>query len=323
MNELLLHSVTERHQWLRCNKVTTGLISAAQTHKTAIALRSNMKFKLSFILAASLMAGATFAGDIAKDIREGGGYDRSNSNYFELGVHYIDSTDVWVGSDNDDCKSKCKEAGFDLSASGAYYFKGAFIELESTSFDGLSLGFNFLNTEHWSLDLLGSSASGSLNDDPTPQTDEEKDQALLNRDTFYNGAGIRATAYWNDIIFQYRLVTDIYDSNGITSSARLGKSWQAKNWNFHAILSTDYFSNKTTQYLIGVTKEEATDRFAQYNPKGGLIFTADIGATYPLSEHLVWRSFFRHTELPDRAKDSPLIEDNRASGFSTSINYVF
>ena len=282
-----------------------------------------MKFIISFILAASLMVGASFAGDIAKDIREGGGSDHSNSNYFELGVNYIYDTNVWVGSDDDDCESECEGGGIGFNASGAYYFKGAFIELESASFDGLSLGFNFVNTEHWSLDLLGSSASGSLNDDPTPQTDEEKDQALLNQDTFYNGAGIRATAYWDDIIFQYRLVTDIHDNNGITSSARLGKSWQAKNWNFHAILSTEYFSNKTSQYLIGVTKEEATDRFTQHSPKGGLMFTADIGATYPLSEHLVWRSFFRHAELPDRAKDSPLIEDNRASGFSTSINYVF
>ncbi len=283
-----------------------------------------MKSKISFILAASLMAGTTFAGDIAKDIREGGGSDHSNSNYFELGVDYLYGTDVWVGSDDDDCEVKCEGGEGGLIVSGAYYFKGAFIELENASFDGLSLGFNFLNTEHWSLDILGSSASGFLNEDPAPQTEAEKDQALLDRDTFYNGAGIRATAYWDDFIFQYRLVSDIHDSNGVTSSARLGKNWQAKNWNFHAILGTDYFSNKTSQYLIGVTKEEATDRFTQYSPpRGGVMFSAEVGATYPLSEHFVWRSFFRHVELPDRAKESPLIEDNRASAFSTSINYVF
>lgn len=283
-----------------------------------------MKLKISFILAASLIAGTSFA-DIARDIREGGAPIRNDGGYLELGLgyQYLNNSRI----ENDDCDDDCDGEAQVLLLSGAYSYKGVFIEFTFDSVEDANIGFNFLNTEHWSWDLLASN-SGDIRGvddskfDILSLTNAEKDLALIDRDTDYGGAGIRATGYWGDTIFQYRLVAGT-GKKGITSSARLGRSWQAKNWNFHAIASAGYNSKKTNQYLFGVTPDEATERFSEYSPDASVTFSADAGVSYPLSKRFVWRSFVRESIQPGTIKDSPLIDGTHDLTFITLINFVF
>lgn len=269
------------------------------------------------LLFASNLCQAT---DIAQGVREGSGTpNRGDGGYFELGASGYYFHTPWVNDDEDS-----DQYGLGIAIGGAYSYKGFFVEAAQGTYDGINLGYNFLNTQNWSFDFLASSFYGSIYKEEDPQEgSNDPDRDLMYRDTFYNGAGFRATGYWGNTIFQYRLVTDIHDDNGITSSARIGQSWQLRNWNFHAILSSDYHSQEANQYWFGVSESEATERFPAYTPPEAFSFSAEIGVTYPIAEHWVWRSYVKYTGIPSSVSSSPVLQGDHTAQAITTINYVF
>lgn len=263
--------------------------------------------------------------DVSSDIQaRSGGFDNSNGGYLEIGV------------------------GLNLIANregaiittvpflaGAYRYRGFFLEALSPGINltdkvvgGITLGFNVWRNEQWALDLLGASSrwrSGRTSsiDDANSQ-DPELDRKLLNRESFYNGAGFRLTGYYGNTIFQYRLIDDTHGGNGLTSSARIGHSRQVKNWNLHGFIGADYLSRETGQYWYGVTEQEATTSFASYDiGSSTFTYSAEIGATFPLRENLVFRSAARYTQFADAIAKSPVQEDEFVLRWNTSVSYVF
>ncbi len=283
-----------------------------------------MKLYSFFYLALLLTTQISHASDIAKDIRQGGANPEGieDGGFIELGLElsYSDFSSVRYSRDQDDA-----EVGLTLGLD--YRYRGFFIELQQGSADGLNLGYNIWSNEDLSFDLLVSSINGRL--DTTSEKDisglseAERDDALQDRNTFYNGAGVRVTRYWDNYILQYRLVTDIHDDKGLTSTLRFGRNWQVKNGNFHALLGGEYASAKTSQYWYGISEREATTLFPAYDLGSTFSFTGELGFTYPVTEKLVFRTFARYTYLPDDIQKSPLVDGDYDAFFVTSISYVF
>lgn len=283
-----------------------------------------MKALKTLVLFSSFVAGSCFAGDIATEVRTGSNSPAADGGYFELGLSldYIDRARLEEDPDDQD--------GVDVSifAAGEYRYRNFFIEASQGSFDGVNLGYTLFQNERWSVDLLAATVFGSLDDenddadDPT-LSEGERDKALLERDSIYIGSGLRATAYLDRYILQARVVHDVYEGNGLIATLRLGRSWQHKNWNFHAVAGLEYGSADAAEYFFGVTDAEATARFAAYTPDHALSFTGEVGVTYPISEHWVFRSAFRYSYLDDEVSDSPLMDSDSEFVFSNSISYVF
>lgn len=257
------------------------------------------------------------ATDIASAIRSAEDEpNQSNGGYFELGanIEYLDSARI------DETNS-----GIGVLIAGAYYYRGAFIEAAHSSYDGVNLGYNFWNSKDWSIDFLAASVFGEYHqiDDDDEFDDSKKNKELLDRSTLYNASGFRFTYYLNNYIFQYRLVADIFDNHGVTSSARLGRSWQIRNWNFHGLLGVNYHSAKNNQYLWGVEEDKSTERFTAYKPSASANVTSEIGVTYPISENWVFKSTMQYSYLPSQVTNSPLADDHDFFKSETSISYVF
>lgn len=275
---------------------------------------------------ALLFIGNAHAADIASEVRSGtNGPNNADGGYLEFGV---------------DLKLRANNEGAIIKAgpllAGAYRYRGFFFEaltpgaqLPGGPIGGVTLGYNLWHNDQWAVDLLGASSTWGLSldrivkDVPDSQN-TARDRAVWQRNSFYNGAGLRVTGYFGDTIFQYRLVSDTHGGKGITSSARLGYSQQVKNWNFHGVLSANYTSQKTGQYWFGVSDEEATTRFPQYDVDTSTIsYSAEIGATYPVRENVVFRSTARYTELADAITRSPIVEGEASVRWDTSLSYVF
>jgi len=275
------------------------------------------------ILITMLTVEPLMAADIARDIRTGDSTpDTSNGGYFEIGAAagYIDTPRI----ENPDDEDNDAFAGYGFSFE--YRYNGIFAEAAYGSWDGINLGYNFWNNDVWTVDFLALSGAifdGKKHDDISGLSEAERDYELLDRSFGFRGAGIRATAYWGDYIFQYRLLIDALDDNGVVSSARVGRSWQLKNWNFHGIASLGYASAKANQLWFGVTPEEATTRFGAYSPGSNFAFAAEVGATYPITEHWVFRSIARFGLQSSESKGSPLNKDSDSVSYSLNINYVF
>lgn len=275
--------------------------------------------QLRFLLPAmlALWAMVASAGDIAMDVRQTN-IDSEQGGYFEIGVgyEYSSSIDAVVDGSSD------QSSGGVINLGGAYYYKGLFIEAAMETYDGLNLGYQLVGNENWSVDLLASSLSGNFTVEDEASS-ASADQQLVDRNSLYNGAGIRLTRYFGHTVLQGRLVDDIHEGNGLRASARLGRNWQQRNWNLHGIVSYDYASAKTMEYLVGITDEEATERFVAYKPGGGSAVSLELGAAYPVSEHVVWNARLLHTQFSDEVSDSPLLVDDQRTSFTTTLNYVF
>jgi MipA family protein len=265
------------------------------------------------------------AEDIARDLRGNGSGapNHMDGGYFELGFGVMHMIDPFV-TEQGDCDSNdiCPA----IQASGAYHFRKAFIELADATYDGLNVGYTAWDNAHWAVDFIPVNilSEPSISDDhhsDDPQQQKELD--LTQRSRLFTGSGTRITGYFGNTIVQYRFIADITGDRGATSSLRLGQSWQYRNWNFHSVLSADWFSAKAANYLIGISPAEATGRYPAYEVKSTLHYSAEVGLTYPLSTHWVGRAYVSYTFLPRQIYQSPLIDEKHASVTAVTISYAF
>lgn len=266
----------------------------------------------------------TMAADITTHIRSGTGQiDLNDGGYFALGINTNAYNRPLVAED-DDATSNPLKWQLGLNINGSYRYKGLFAEAEFGA-KYINIGYNIWNNDHWTVDFLAASARGSISkDEDKTLTEQEQNKKLAwERTTWYVGSGLRITGYFNNYMLQYRLVTDVHHNNGITSTINFGKSWQKRNWNFHAIVGAEYTSAKTNNYWFGVSEDKATERFSAYKPDASIGLTAQVGVDYPISEKWVSSAFFRITQLPDEVNNSPIIQDSYDAIFVTSISYIF
>ncbi|OEG73462.1 structural protein MipA [Shewanella colwelliana] len=269
-----------------------------------------------------LISSLAVASDIATTVTGGVDNRLANGGYFELGasVYGINKVDIRQ-RDHQTIQPS-------LLISGVYQYKGLFVEMIHQSQDGINLGFNIWNSDHWSLDILAANLKSTwsrVDDvDPSTLTEAGRNAYLMSEESIYVGAGFRATRYWDDhYVFQYRIVSDYFDGQGIQSSARLGKSWQVRNWNFHALGSIEYSSSTLNRYLFGIDSDEATELLPEYRPDSSFSYGLELGVAYPLSESFVFRAMYRINVLSDEITDSPFNQADHLSFFNASISYVF
>lgn len=257
------------------------------------------------------------AADIASEVRSGdNGPDTGDGGFLEVGV----AAGLWTNP----LVVDRHQASYGVILAGEYRYKGLFIESISGSADGLNLGYKLWNNRQWTVDLIGVNAtSGSTNEVDPHLGDTARTVWLLDRHVALTGAGFRVTRHFDDYVFQFRALNDIYNNRGNYGTARLGRSWQYRNWNFHTLAGVEYLDSRFSQHVYGISAREATRSLPQYSPGSIFAAEAEVGVTYPVTEHWVFRATVRHTFFPNAVADSPLFDKNSASSFATSFSYVF
>jgi outer membrane protein len=266
------------------------------------------------------------AGDIGDDIR---GTDASsatkNGGFLEIGLAATleRRSDIRVNPESDEDI----QLGVGFSLSAGYRYRRFFIEASESGFDGLNMGFNLFDSDRWSVDLLLANISGNITIEsdkpPPPDTESERNQAILERDSLFIAAGTRLTGYFGDNIVQLRLVSDWYGDNGILGSARIGRQWQLGNWNVQAIAGLRYNSAEINNFVYGISSEEQSQRFPQYSADRAWIPEIEFGASLPVRENWVYTTRLRYREYPSSVTNSSLVVNNSDVILSSGIRYVF
>lgn len=276
----------------------------------------------SWLLGLLLAPNLLMASDIATSVTQGGEQRLADGGYFELGAS------VYGTNQLDIRQTEHESIQPSLLISGMYQYKGLFAEMVHQSQDGINFGINLWSSDNWSLDLLAvnyqGSAGRSENTELSQLDEDGRNAYLMETDSIFIGAGFRVTRYWDDhYVFQYRIVSDYFDDQGISTTARLGKSWQVRNWNFHALASIEYASTKLSRNLFGVESMEATELFPEYRPSSAVTYGMELGVAYPLSEKLVFRTVYRLNVLSKEITASPFNQADYGSFFNASFSYVF
>ena len=281
-----------------------------------------MRHLLIFVLLAST---AAWGRDFTTDVRSG--YDEPESesgSYFEVGgvIAYVEE------SFNLCCTEK--EEGFqvDTFLSGEYRRNRFFIEATFGTFDGLTSGISLFQGKKWVVDLVLASALGRISDDDfdnvSELSEQDRNRFIETRDTFFNGAGIRATLYWDEYVFQYRFVKDTHGGNGLLSDIKIGRGWQYRNWNFHAIANVKWASSDLSNYWFGIDEDIATERHPAFETNSGFFYSTEIGLTYPVTQHWVFRTAYRYGDIASgQASRSSLVSSGYDATLYSSLSYVF
>lgn len=268
------------------------------------------------------------AGDIGNDIRDAEPSPSSeNGGFLELGLIATFGRGIEAQLvEGDDTEYELR-INLHPSINAGYRYNRLFVEASDSGFDGLNLGATLFANKTWSVDLLLANIAGEItiesDEPPAPVTEEERNSALLERDSLFIAAGTRVTGYFGDNIVQLRLVSDWYDDNGIQGSARVGRQVQLGNWNLQGIIGARYYSPRFNNYLYGVSSEDQTNRFSEYRAGNAWIPEIELGASVPINKDWVFSSRLRMRRYPNSITDSPLVAENTDATLITGVHYVF
>lgn len=221
-----------------------------------------------------------------------------------------------------------------LFVSGRYQIDwGLFVEAAFGANElqqGLSYGYNFYNTESWNFDLMTLRAHG---DTTLVVTNQNEDVSLFKQNDT-DMIGFRATGYYGQTRLQfiaapYSLNDNVEDA--FYASAWLAHSWQVKNWEIQAMTGVQLRSAEILDHYYGTPDVLVGESLPEYEAGSGLDYTAQIGVAYPLTENILFESYFRYTKVSSAVTDSPFIQQitmqpNRSDNvteFGVLFSYVF
>lgn len=247
--------------------------------------------------------------------------DDDDGNYLSVELGYRASQSLFSGD----------RSVFGLSIHGRYQWRGLFIELPSPTsgaVSGPTIGYNFLNTEHWFFDAVyvwidgDHRLNGTINGE---RVDFYREQS--------ESFGLRATGIYGGNTLQFAVLpfnNEEYD-RGTYASAYIARDWQLSNWTVRGVVGAQYRSDEIMDFYFGVDSDEATPLLPQYTAKAGTRLSMQLEALYPLTTNVVLSGYVAHREFSDSAKESPIIRfvkevDDRPDNESqvgVVLSYVF
>lgn len=256
----------------------------------------------------------SMAADISREVRQG---VEQTHGFLELGLNVGYFRLPIAGLIDSDYEPSEAHLGLGLVINGMVEWRGFFAEALYDSFGGVTVGYRALRNENSTLELVLTNTFAELD----PEAAEFDSVQKRDPDIVF---GLRSSWYLPNSIAQLSLLSDVSSThNGFTASAQWGRTWQARNWNLHAMLGMRHFSRKVTDYYFGISPSESNDVTPVYNAKAGTMAELDFGAAVPLSENWLFRSGLQVYRLPGSVVDSPLTSERVAYEFSTGLFYVF
>lgn len=257
-----------------------------------------------------IVSQSVLAADISRDVRTGR-EDESieNDGYLEISASVILNEMPIPGSD---------QVIGTIGLGGHYRYKRFFIDAHAESYNQFQVGLNAYSGDMWSVDVLGVNSEHGVDSELNREL-----RAFTTRDEA-SYLGLRATGYTRWYIFQFEALKEVSNlHNGALLTASVARQWLYRNWNFHALLGARFESAKALDYQFGIDPGEATSVYPVYDAGSGTTFVTELGITYPLNEHFIFKATGRWWELPSATVGSPFITDDSYLTLSTSITFVY
>lgn len=258
-----------------------------------------------------LMAAEEANNDNTENIRDG--------SYFDIGIGLSYQSDPFIFDDEND-------SGLDIFINGRYQKYGFFVEWPHGTAKQqntvLSMGYNFLNTDHWSYDLRLAMNHRDL-EYKRPQSN------FVSTRVSHSKLGLRILGDFDNTHVKFIVAGASGDpEGGGYASAWLSQHYQHNNWNFYSTFGVEYRNKDVVNYFYGVGDNEFShsnevDDLPSYQGKAGFEYTGQVGFDYPITTDWVFEGFARATLLPSGISDSPLVDGKTVFEAAVLVKYVF
>jgi len=268
------------------------------------------------MLCSSFLMAAEDESNNTENIRDGA--------YFDIGIGPKYYSDPFIFNVDKDAVRNDYSSGVAYFINGRYQKNGFFIEFpQGTSKQSgtiLSLGYNFLNTEHWSYDLRLAQNHRDL------KHKLPKSNFMIKRVT-HAKLGLRILGDYGKTHLKL-IAAGSTGAKGLYTSGWLSQNYQYNNWNFYSTVGIEYRNEDVVNYFYGISEDEfpdinEIDGLSYYQGKSGFEYTGQVGFDYPMTKHWVFEGFARTTLLPSGITDSPLVDGNSISEAALLVKYVF
>ncbi|PKI03533.1 MipA/OmpV family protein [Glaciecola sp. 33A] len=223
---------------------------------------------------------------------------------------------VGLGYKFDQNPYKDERNGLAMFLVGRYQMEnGLFVEASygaNERQEGLNIGYNFYNTTHWNFDLTTIQAFGSTEIIANFVDDEGilEPFTVIDKSGASEMLGLRATGNFGNTNVQFLvapvLLNNDYD-DGVYASLWMGHSWQLKNWGINATTGIEYRSEEILEHYFEPSAALQNAGGPSYDATSGFDVTAQVSASYPISENILFESYVRYTDFADSITDSPII----------------
>ena len=263
----------------------------------------------SLLSPSPLIAGEEEIKEHTENIRDG--------SYLDMGIGQAYQSDPFLFDHENG-------SGLDIFINGRYQKYGLFVEFpHGTSKQQntvLSLGYNFLNTKHWSYDLRLAMNHRDLNH-ILPKSN------IVTRRVSHSKLGLRILGDYDNTHLKF-IVAGSSGAKGLYTSGWLSQNYQYSNWNFYSTVGVEYRNKDVVNYFYGISEDEFPDSnkihgLPNYQGKSGVEYTGQVGFDYPITTDWVFEGFARITLLPSGVTDSPLVDGNTITEAAVLVKYVF
>jgi len=255
----------------------------------------------------------------AEEVKKENTENIRDGSYLDIGIGLGYQSDPFIFDNEND-------SGVDIFINGRYQKYGLFVEFpHGTSKQQntvISIGYNFLNTEHWSYDLRLAMNHRDLDYKLT------KSDYVSTR-VSHSKLGLRILGDFDNTHVKFIFAGASGDpESGVYASAWLSQNYQYNNWNFYSTVGIEYRNEDVVNYFYGVGEDEfpgnnEIEGLPYYQGEAGFEYTGQVGFDYPITKNWVFEVFARTTLLPSGITDSPLVDGNAVTEAAVLVKYVF
>lgn len=143
---------------------------------------------------------------------------------------------------------------------------------------------------------------------------------LDNRDLSID-AGFSASWHGSAGRLQLDVKTDISgNSEGPAYSLKYGYPFQLAGFHVTPFVGVDFLSSKVADYYYGIHTDEVGRGVPGYTPGAALIPNAGVALMHPLGQKWSFSIGGQFGHLPDKIRDSPLVDENRSTSVFVGFN---
>lgn len=234
-----------------------------------------------------------------------------NAGYFDVAFG--------VGIGESVLKTEDDDAYLNIHPRFGYRWDNLFLETGKLGQRGVGIGYNFYENNNWEIDALLHMSH--------PQISDEDNDALKGiREREGDGRlGLRATRYFDNA--QLRFIVSpksvSHDDDGLYAGVWYGKQWRYNDWDLHANLGAEYFSEEILEHFYGTDPLLDGEGFAAYTADSGVVLSAQVGASYDITENWRFELYANLAKVPDAIADSPLTDDDMQNAVGFNFVYRF
>lgn len=193
-------------------------------------------------------------------------------------------------------------------------------------FRGITAGWRFLKADDWTVAAI---AQGRLDGFDIKDLGRSElasnglDYALL--DDRKDGLDLGGLAEWEGRLGEVSLevLADVTSaSEGIHARLQYGYPVQFGKTRLTPQMGVHWHSKKSANYYYGTLDEEVGRRVSDYKPGAASMFNVGVNLMRPVGERWLLLASLDYRLLPDKIRDSPLIEDGRNGEASVMIGFA-